>query len=182
MQKKKKQPSEALYGKYGEAFNFTFGDLQSNRAGFITWRQKRIISKEGLNAISRFLVMAVFFFILGILMSWRSNETQAISRMVWLMFALVVAIGVTWFLIFGMHNMFWDFGSGRVQHIVRHVKPESRYIQKQGNRPFLTAGDIEFSLPLNLADFEWKDSPYRIFYLPRSKVILAVEEIEITEG
>jgi hypothetical protein len=64
MQKKKLQEANEFYGDYGKAFNFTQGDLEANRAGFISFLQKQRSHLRLLLYISTAL-LSLFLFIWG---------------------------------------------------------------------------------------------------------------------
>jgi hypothetical protein len=177
MQKKKEQSSEELYGKLGEAFNFTYGDLEANRAGFMTWQQKRLVSKEARNRISLFLLLAIMYFAITAGISTLSDDPAKNSGLFWGIFVLVALMGIAWVWGYGVHKLFLDIGNGKVQNIVRYVRKETRNVYKQGKRTFLVAGDKEFYLPRRSENFEWNNVQYRIFFLPKSDFILSVEEV-----
>lgn len=174
MQKKKTDNSEALYGELGEAFNFTQGDLEANRAGFISYRQKQAQWTYLRGAVIAVVAILIAFFILGTIVQLFESDAAQGRGFFWSLVIAGVFFAVLYFFAF-LPNVH-DILSGRVESIVKRVRLE-KYQRRYTQKVILVAGEERFELPRVVHDFAWQDNiDYQIYFLPRSRAIVAIAE------
>ena len=177
MQKKKETQTEELYNKFGLDFDFTLGDLEANLAGFMSHRQKQSRWK-GLRFAAKFFLFAVIVYIVFVnvlqFMSVMSDSDAMGLHMSMIIFVVIIASIVA----YPLFSHIQELKRGRVQSLLSAVRIEMRHVGKQGLKPFLVAGEHVFILPNDIDATLWKpELMYRIFFLPKNKTILSIEEV-----
>ena len=182
MQKKKLGESEALYGELGQAFNFTHGDLEANRAGFLSFRQKREQKKRGYSfaamiALPSILLIAIIAFILFVSSSqqnpnsvWTSPVPLPLVVCFFLPIVLLILVWVVGMMVYYKRSQY-DLQKSRIEKISGQIR------QITGSDTQLRVGSEELNSPIAFADYSWGDLSYMVYYLPHEKQIVSIEEI-----
>jgi hypothetical protein len=178
MQKKKEQSSEEFYGDLGNAFNFTYGDLQANQAGFISHRQAKI-QRSGALRLSLFLIGAACFVVIlyGIV--------HYFSRLPIDFFVLATAVVPIGFTVIAIVN-FLIINRAIRKRLVQSAICRKTVLEFRGANYYLSQLD-EYQHLTSKGSLISKDQfnllnsvNYRIYYLPHSHQssyqILSIEE------
>lgn len=176
MQKKKELVREELYGELGRNFNFTQGDLESNRAGFVTWRQKQIKWREVYHVLYSILFLAIGYLSIAAFGQLFEDNTEMKSNIFWFMSVFSLVITSLIVLGFGLIPLFYDLLTGRVTSIVGEPRIEIHSIPKRGNTPHFVIGKLKQRLGRN-SKLMLKSCPYRVYFMPKSRRIISVEEV-----
>jgi hypothetical protein len=173
MQKKKEQAREELYGELGHAFNFTYGDLESNRAGFLTHRQAKIRRNIAIQ-LSLFLIGAACFVLIlyALLYYARPNDAQVFK-----FFVLATAAVPIGLLAVALLN--WYIVSREIQkRLIRSKICTKTTFQTQNATSHSLAEKSGASLGFAISEAQFnalQGKDYRVYYLPNGG-ILSVEE------
>jgi hypothetical protein len=174
MQKKKTETSEERYGGYGNAFNFTRGDLEANRAGFITMRQRYVAL---FNFLKSFFWLSLGF-ALSVLVALVSiwlliNGATGNDKLIGFsasFFALLFAGLMAWALVYQKGAIFLDMRDGRVKAFGSYEDYSKFRLDNEMGVPFFPE---QLLLPLR--------PRIRIYTLPRTVQIVSVEILDTEE-
>jgi hypothetical protein len=120
MEKKKTNESEELFAEYGHAYNFTRGDLEANRAGFITQRQRQMIYMP----ITRRLISLVFCIaLMAAMLFWWSAAAPLENRTKFLFnpelcsstTIMLILLIYSYLVLREILRIYLDYGQGRVK-------------------------------------------------------------------
>jgi hypothetical protein len=179
---KKKNEGEELYGELGQAFNFTQGDLEANRAGFMSFRQRRLQIWRLFAHFPFVLIMLVLFASpIPLLISFYSENGLSFGAKLFLLivFFCLSVLPITriiWITAVEVSKTFHDIRDSHVGKIVSSVSTIPRSVYR-GVTLFLVAGEEEFELGSMQRNILWKPFLYKIYFLPHKRKILSLEEI-----
>jgi hypothetical protein len=162
---KKKHSGEELYGELGKAFNFTQGDLEANRAGFLALRQSQRIKSSILWFAWAMFIGTICFTRFVVLRLSYGNILEAVGMTAILMFIPFSILIVYWYLL-------------RIdlrERLVRCKACKKEAVTIKDTSYYLSGTGWPFSISkkqFNLLD----DAYYWVYYLPRSRKILSLEE------
>lgn len=171
MQKKNEQPANELYGEYGKVFNFTQGDLEANRAGFLSFRQKQAFRLRILLYLCTALLS--LFIYMGGIFPWNTGGNLMLALAVTLIpFGFLTAILLPY-----VRNLLLDLQDGRI----KAVKGEAKVIDKtiKGEAWGIRAIDDEAKYelrPWQIESVKAKGKFY-VYVMPKTKQIVSIEEI-----
>jgi hypothetical protein len=177
MQKKKEAASEELYDELGRVFNFTRGDLEANRAGFITWRQKQIRWREVYRFLYLILFMAIPYVSIAAVVQLFEDNVEMRSSIFWVMsfFVFIMTALLLW--ASRLIPTSYDLGTGRVTSLVGEGRIEIRSIPKQGEIPHFVIEKLVQPFSRNSNFRLSKPCLYRVYFMPKSKRIISIEEV-----
>lgn len=179
MQKKKELSSETFYGELGQVFNFTTGDLEANRAGFLSYRQKQIRQETlvawGLSILVGWIMLLAaetigIFFVIGFV--------KDLALIVLFSSLIIIVPNLCLFgllrLLFAWHGR--ELRERRIEKMTTRLKVELRPNSKWGEVAYLMTDNMEFLLEQRARTVEFKPLPYCIYFLPESKTLLSIEQ------
>ncbi len=172
MEKKKHKPEEVLM----EAIGFTEEDLEANRDGRITERQRKLLNDERLSwrgwiflALGACPVISVI-----ILLDVVRTQADLWNRVQVIGLVSVVAIGVALFAWFRMSYYSDDLRTDDVQ--VAEGRISLGIAENKNSRNYyVTIGRVTLKIPKKAFLAFKNDDPYAIFYMRYSKMLLSAE-------
>jgi hypothetical protein len=181
MQKKKSQSSEELYGELGAAFNFTQGDLEANRAGFMSHRQRQLQKLYLLAHVPPLILLVLFAAPISLIISLYPENGLSFGAALFLLIMLlcISVIPITyviWFTANKVLKAFYDIRASRVAKVVSRVTTILRPVYR-GDTLFLIAGEQEFELGSIERGVLWRPFVYKIYFLPHQRKIVSLEEV-----
>jgi hypothetical protein len=174
MQKKKEQDIEEYYGELGHAFKFTYGDLESNRAGFTTHRQKQWARSHYLVYFLLSIPLVACITPLGFMMmlqfpNFRNNPFMSVtSLIVCALIAIICTFGAL-LIGYGMLRLSYEIWSDLHNGRVKTLSIEDYRKQKKSRGPLQVNVVEEAPLP--------DDPKTQLYLMPHSLRILSVEEV-----
>lgn len=167
---KKKNEGEELYGELGKAFNFTQGDLEVNRAGFISARQKKLLNK-------RFLLIPLagfgyLLFQLLLILIFAQTNAETVGFITALGIVVVPALSI---LYLNEYYILWrESKTGKVKSFVGKTSFE------RWRKPPYMMLEFEGKLGLGLSAAQYNllknGNKYIVYCFPNSRNILSIEE------
>jgi hypothetical protein len=174
MQKKKEQSSEERYGELGKVFSFTYGDLEANRAGFVTARQKRDLrlrfAEKFVTAIGAFLALTSIM--VGFALASRTSSDTFIASIL----LPIVLIGLAVMLIYTWRLLVSDLRDGKVQRLEANARELG--VGKSWRQAFVVL-ETKQEIKLTKEQFELTTERgiFRVYIAPKSREILSVETL-----
>lgn len=174
MQKKKETQIEELYGELGTAFNFTHGDLEANRAGFITARQKHELRlrfvEQRIIPVSIILASTISLVIMGVSFPTYSRSTCGV------LMALILLIITPLLFIEGWRVLASDLRDGKVQRLEGIAREIG--VGKAWRKAFVVVeNEVEFKLNRKQYRLTNGHGRFVIYTVPKSRKIVAIEEV-----
>lgn len=174
MQKKKNQ-GEELYGELGYAFNFTQGDLEANRAGFISHRQAQILRQDSTKSLVAMQITTTFF--LGLTTVFGISAFTA--DMVMLCFAAPFALFALIFIALSV-DKYISMQKDLSQRVIKDAEGKLKQTtDANGNSETrLMSGNLSFKLTARQLVALKASQVYQVYYAERIAEIVAIEEAE----
>ena len=172
---KKKNESEALYGELGHAFNFTVGDLEANRAGFISHRQAQALRQKTTSSLMAMQITTAFF--LGLTAVF--GVAAFTSDMVMLCFAAPFALFALIFIALSV-DKYVSMQKDLSQRVIKDVECEVKQTTDANGNPEyrLMSGNLSFKLSSSQLSALKINRPYQVYYAERSAEIIAIEDAQ----
>lgn len=151
------------------AFAFDEDDLEANRLGYLSQDQFiRLKKSQNRTLLTLAIISFVTLILFPVFFAWSLNVAIAVL-------ALVAALGVVGFVYaLNMHNLRKDLrenevrvAEGRIELSDKHEQNGIKYFLRVDKQRFLIKKEKYFALK--------NGDPYRIYYTPRTKRIVAVE-------
>jgi hypothetical protein len=177
MEKKKTSETEELYGELGEAFNFTQGDLEANRAGKLSKRQEEQIGANVVVAVMFLVFLPSFMTFIVIIFSIFTLYSYFTSGNIGLFLPgncyfifLITPIAVLWYYKkSGVRDAWTDANQPTVISL-----DDRRYRE-------LTAVKKSFGLSAAQKELLASHHNLQFYVLPKSNYVVSVEEFSLKD-
>jgi hypothetical protein len=175
MRKKKTTNSEELYGELGQAFNFTQGDLEANRAGFISYRQGQVLKFKTYESLFKMSLPITLFLLLAVVFAFnafREGEDFAIL-------CIAAPFGLIAFVFIAISIVTYSFVQMDIsQRTLKDAICELQVSQQKGDVAYWLYGNVSFKIATNQAAALKAKHKYLVHYAEKSNEILAIEDAE----
>lgn len=161
-----------------EALGFGAEELAANREGYMTKRQRVMLSQG--RGLWRWLYIAILIltpiaFMVIIWDGYRIGDTPS-SRFGIICFASLLASISFVYAYLKWRNLNHDLLKGNVESIEGNARLES-YRARDGMKYFVKLGNNKFKIGRNAFQEFTNDQKYRVYYSPHSRKIISAEEI-----
>jgi hypothetical protein len=171
-------------------FEFTDDDLNSNKRGFISASQKKIIQnyadgirksqQGGWKVVVFFLVLGLCM-ILGMMLSSESYRALLFSDptiLIVLALTVLVVLGIFGLSIYSAHKRADRFLNSELKKVEGPIRLDETHSSKVGSTYYVIIGKVKFPFPEPVAGTFREGDVYRIFYCETSmlRYILSFEK------
>jgi hypothetical protein len=156
------------------ALSFTAGDLEVNKQGLLTEAQQGVLDRKRAVLVRNFLVYCLF--VLGVvsLFFLAQKTLDSLKITVGVGFG-VVLLGLFSPILFKWQKIGLDMREGIVHSVEGQVRLDIQPVFRGGAIMSLSVNGVEFRIPKEVL-FAFQDhEPYKLYYVPLSKVLVSAE-------
>jgi hypothetical protein len=166
---------KAHFRELAQAIGFTTAELDENRHGQISKKQRQKLEDE---RFERGIGLAMLLFILFSALFGVTEKKFTLDSMA-AVFAVLVLVAI--FLVGRWRHINEDLAQNTVESVNGQVSTYYSFLIQQKYQNKLTVGHMEFGIPAKARALFAKGGIYHAYFSPHSKILLSIEPIWINE-